>query len=495
MDVVDTIFEFASTKPDAWALVHDLEPVSYRALHRRVGAMRRKLESHGLRPGGVAVIWIYSTLVSWIVTLALRGLGVTTVSIRSPAEVASFAGLDVAGVITSASEHYPPIDASFAPNAPRIIVEAADWDVADDGGALEPPPSGARGDHILLTSGTTGNYKMMIVNSDAHTAQVQAGLKRYQSQQADPTAPLQGSANILGLGLWTAIGYNYPLGIWMIGASVILHQGPEAYRSFAVPGITDAMVTPDSLAQMLTSAPPDFQRNDNLTLAVTGGPLSLALARLVRERLTSKIVISLGSTESGGWARTVVKDDEDLRWHRLLPYRTVEVVDEHDQPLPPNRLGEVRVLLDNNFTGYLNDPDASASFVKGRYFYPGDLGVLDGQGRIALHGRVTDVLNMMGNKRPSGPYEVALQDALGLEGVCLMSEQGANGDEQLHVILESATPIDEETLRRAALAHLRGFPAARFHFVDRFPRNAMGKVERFKLKQRLVEQQHAQRQA
>jgi acyl-coenzyme A synthetase/AMP-(fatty) acid ligase len=495
MDVVDTIFEFASTKPDAWALVHDLEPVSYRALHRRISAMRRKLEAYGPKPGGVVVIWIYSTLVSWIVTLALRGLGVTTVSIRTPAELSSFGGLDVVGVITWQSEHHPPIDASFAPNAPRIIVERADWDVADDGGALEPPPSGVRGGHILLTSGTTGNYKMMIVNSDAHTAQVLAGLKLYQSQQPDPKAPLRGSANILGLGLWTTIGYNYPLGIWMIGATVILHQGPEAYRSFGIPGITNAMVTPDSLAQMLASAPPDFQRNDDLTVAVTGGPLSSALARLVRERLTNKIVTNLGSTESGGWARTVVKDDEDLRWHRLLPHRTVEVVDENDQPLPPNKLGEVRVLLDNNFTGYLNDPNASASFVKGSYFYPGDLGVLDGQGRIALHGRVTDVLNMMGNKRPSGPYEHALQDTLGLDGVCLMSEQGVDGEEQLHVILETALLIDEEILRRAALAHLDGFPAARFHFVDRYPRNAMGKVERFKLKRRLVEQQHAQRQA
>jgi acyl-coenzyme A synthetase/AMP-(fatty) acid ligase len=495
MDVVDKIFEFASTKPDAWALVHDLEPVSYRSLHRRVGAIRRKFASFGLKPGGVVVIWIYSTLVSWIVTLALRGLGMTTVSIRTPAELSSFGGLDVVGVVTSASEHYPPVDAAFAPDAPRMVVERSDWDVADDGAAPEPPPPGQRGDHILLTSGTTGSYKMMIVNSAAHTAQVEAGLKRYQAQQADPKAPLQGSANILGLGLWTVIGFNYPLGIWTIGATVILHQGPEAHRSFAIPGITNAMVTPDSLAQMLASAPPDFQRNDDLTVAVTGGPLSSALAKLVRQRLTNKIVISLGSTESGGWARTVVTDDEDLRWHRLLPYRTVEVVDENDKPLPPNQLGEVRVLLDNNFTGYLNDPDASASFVKGRYFYPGDLGILDGQGRIALHGRTTDVLNVMGNKRASGPYERALQDALGLEGVCLMSEQGADREEQLHVVLETALPIDEAILRKAAQAHLRGFPAARFHFLDRFPRNHMGKVERFKLKQRLIEQQRRQGQA
>ncbi len=495
MDVLDNIFEFACTTPDRWALVHDLEPVSYRALHRRVGATRRKLAGFGLKPGGVVVIWIYSTLVSWIVTLALRGLGMTTVSIRTPGELASFGGLDVVAIVTAANEHYPPIAASFAPDAARIVVAQSDWDVQDDGAALEPPPVGPRGDHILLTSGTTGNYKMMIVNSDLHTAQMQAGIKRYREEQEDPKAPLQGMANILGLGLWTTIGYNYPLGIWTVGTTVITHQGPEEYRSFAIPGITSAMVTPASLAQMLASAPPDFQRNDKIRLAVTGGPLSVALAKQVRARLTNTIIISLGSTESGGWATTVVGDDDDLRWHKLLPHRRVEVVDENDQPLPPHQLGEIRVLLDNNFTGYLNDPDASASFVKGQYFYPGDLGVLDGQGRIALHGRVTDVLNVMGNKHASGPYERALQDALGLEGVCLLSEQGDDREEQLHVVLETAHPIDEETLRQAAVAHLRGFPNARFHFLNRFPRNHMGKVERLKLKQRLIEQQRAQAQA
>ena len=229
----------------------------------------------------------------------------------------------------------------------------------------------------------------------------------------------------------------------------------------------------------------------NFKLTQCRGPLSLALANQVRTRLTKQIVTSLGSTESGGWAMTEISTDDDLLWHRLYPWRTVEVVDEADQPLPPGQLGQVRVLLDSSFAGYLNDPDATASFVRDRYFYPGDLGVLDGKGRIALHGRVTDVLNIMGDKVPAAPYERALQEALGLDGVCVLSEQGPDREEQLHVVLETAEPIDEARLREAALAHLGRFPAARFHFLDRFPRNHMGKVERLKLKQHLIEQQQA----
>jgi acyl-coenzyme A synthetase/AMP-(fatty) acid ligase len=489
VDVIEKIFEFAGRTPDAWAMVYDLEPVTYRALHRAITAMRHRLASCGLKPGGVVVVWIHSTLTSWIVNLALRGLGLTTVSIRTPAEFSGFNGLDIVAVVTASGEHYPALDANLAPGAARIVVERSDWDVPDDGGALQPPPQTPPGDHILLTSGTTGNYKMMIVDSRAQAAEIQAGIKRFWAVMGGGSSEPRGSVNILNLGLWTAVGYNYPIGVWSIGSTVIIHQGPEEWRSFSVPGITHAMVTPAFLHQMLTTAPPSFPRNDKLVLMVTGGPLSIDLARLVRARLTNIIVINLGSTESGSWAITFVQGDDDLRWHRIHPNRTVEVVDEDDRPLPPNQLGQVRVLLDTSFAGYLNDPDATASFVRGRYFYPGDLGVLDGQGRIALHGRVTDVLNIMGDKHPSGPYEAALQQALGLEGVCVMSEQGADLEEQLHVVLETAEPIDEATLRQAAQTHLRGFPAARFHFIDRFPRNHMGKVERFKLKQRLIEQQ------
>jgi acyl-coenzyme A synthetase/AMP-(fatty) acid ligase len=493
VDVAEKIFEFARDRPDDWALVYDLEPVSYRAFHRAITAARRTLAAHGLKPGGVVVVWIHSTLVSWIVNLALRGLGLTTVSIRTPAEFSGFNGLDIVAVVTAANEHYPALDPSLAPGAARIVVARPDWDIADDGGALEPPPQTTPGDHIMLTSGTTGNYKMVVVDARDYGQQIEIGIRNYLLRQGQ--TELRGSVNILNLGLWTVVGYSFPLAVWTVGATVIIHQGPEEWRSFSVPGITHAMVTPAFLHQMLTTAPPSFPRNDMLVLMVTGGPLSIDLARLARARLTNIIVTSLGSTESGGWATTLVQSDEDLRWHRLHPHRTVEVVDEDDRPLPPNQLGQVRVLLESSFTGYLNDPDATASFVKGGYFYPGDLGVLDGQGRIALHGRVTDVLNIMGDKHPSGPYEAALRQALGLEGVCVMSEQGADREEQLHVVLETAAPIDEAVLRQAAQTHLRGFPAARFHFVDRFPRNHMGKVERFKLKQRLIEQRQAPAQA
>jgi acyl-coenzyme A synthetase/AMP-(fatty) acid ligase len=293
--------------------------------------------------------------------------------------------------------------------------------------------------------------------------------------------------NLLNLGLWTAAGYSSPIAAWSIGGAAVFHPAAQGWRSLQLPALTNAMGTPALFSRALADAPATLSPNPRMTLVVTGAQPSRALVEKLKALITPNVVSGLGSTEGGGWATTRLDTPEDLRWHRLNPARVVEVVDEDDQPLPPGRLGQVRVKLANGFTGYVNDPETTALFFKDGFFYPGDLGVLDGEGRMALFGRVTDVVNIQGDKVPALPFEEALQDALGLEGVCVFSEAGPNGTEELHVALETAEPIDETRLREAAQAHLIGFPDAHFHFIEALPRNEAGKVQRFKLKQRLLE--------
>src|SRR5262249_30185711 len=147
--------------------------------------------------------------------------------------------------------------------------------------------------------------------------------------------------NILNFGLWTSGGYATPVMLWSMGGSVITHQGPQAERSFAVPGITHALVTPALLTTLLEASPSVLPRNDNLQLIVVAGALSIPLANQVKARLTNRISTSLGSTEAGGLAMTPIETADDLRWHRLDPSRIVEVVDEQHRPLPPGHLGQV----------------------------------------------------------------------------------------------------------------------------------------------------------
>jgi acyl-CoA synthetase (AMP-forming)/AMP-acid ligase II len=482
------IFDFARVAPDAPAMIYNLEPISFRAFHRMITGVRRRIAAAGLRPGGVAVVWIDSLRVAWPVDLALRTLGLTTVSVRDAAGIADLRGLDIVALVTASAEGRAEVDPALAPSAVRIVVEPADYEAPDDGGALEAPPAIPPGGHILLTSATTGRSKMIMINPVFESANVTAAEERKRAQGLGENGDdRRGMINLLNLGLWTAAGYSSPIAAWSIGGAVVFHPAAQGWRSLQLPALTNAMGTPALFSRALADAPATLSPNPRMTLVVTGAQPSRALVEKLKALITPNVVSGLGSTEGGGWATTRLDTPEDLRWHRLNPARVVEVVDEDDQPLPPGRLGQVRVKLANGFTGYFNDPETTALFFKDGFFYPGDLGVLDGEGRMALFGRVTDVVNIQGDKVPALPFEEALQDALGLEGVCVFSEAGPHGTEELHVALETAEPIDETRLREAAQAHLIGFPDAHFHFIEALPRNEAGKVQRFRLKQRLLE--------
>ena len=493
MHAAETIYQVARETPDATALVYDLEAISYRRFHQMLTRVRRTFAGRRLSAGAVAVVWIDNLLAAWLADLALRLLGLTTVAVRSDSELRLFADLDVAAIVTFAEEPGKLIEPAVLPAAQRIAIERSNWSGQASDGELEPPPDGAAGGHILLTSGTTGRYKMVLIDEAFEAARraeveeifVSEGLSTHEA-----LAPVDGrgpTANILFLGLWTSVGYGVPIRAWSRRGTVILHQRHDFAASLAVPGISYLGAPPAILAHLMSAPEGVVRRNDALQVVTFGGPLPLALAELVRKRLTNRIATALGSTESGPWAVTPVETGEDLRWHRIHPQRVVQVVDEDHQPLPSGQLGQVRVLQNNGISGYLNDPETTRLFFRDGWFYPGDLGVMDDKGRLRLLGRVTDVINLRGDKLPAEPVETALQRALGVSAVCALSEQGSDAAEQLHIVLETASPIDAATLRHAAEAHLRGFTDIHFHFVDALPRNHMGKIERFKLKQQLTE--------
>jgi len=220
---------------------------------------------------------------------------------------------------------------------------------------------------------------------------------------------------------------------------------------------------------------------------VGGAALPRALASDARARLTPHLFTYIGSTEAGPWALTRIERDEDVASHSLLPAVDVEVVDENNRLLPAGQTGAVRVRTLDMVTGYLDDEEATRATFRHGYFYPGDLGAFQPDGRLALQGRVDNVINVLGNKRAVEPMELALQESLAVEGVCVLAMQNG-ADEEFHVVIESRRPIDKEKLSSSIGAHLRGVPYARVRYIDALPRNETGKIDRAALRQRLTEE-------
>jgi acyl-coenzyme A synthetase/AMP-(fatty) acid ligase len=485
MYVLQRIHQIAAATPGKLALVFNGAPVAYRAFWRMIEGRRRWLQPL-LPQSGIALIWVDSLLESWVLDLALRSLGHDTASLRGEDQIALFDGLDVACLITLASERGD----AFAPpvGLKHLSLGAPARLALTSGGALPALPQNDQpGGHINLTSGTTGLYKKVLSRFGAVQGPIDEKAERYAELGEEVMQPDEHTVlNIFNMSLWSAGGYSRPIFTWCLGGAVVIQQTNDLQRAFDWPGINQTVATPLYLSQLMALPEGAFPYLPDMQLTVVSGAVSPSLARETIRRLTPRILINLSSTEAGGWARTVVKTMEDLRWYRLEPNRRVEVVDDADVPLAPGQMGRVRVALrQDNPRSYLDDPATTAAMFSGEWFYPGDLGVLDGAGRLALYGRTTDIVHIGGVKYPAEPWESAIAETLGCEAVCVLSGNWRNGEEQLHVFIETRRSIPPQEIAQALRASLFGFPHYQAHVLDSFPRTGTGKVRRIALAQQL----------
>jgi acyl-coenzyme A synthetase/AMP-(fatty) acid ligase len=468
--IAETIFEWAERAPTKPAVVYNGQALSYRAFAANIALARGYFASRDCLGPGLVIVVIDSMLDFWVVSLALRSLGRTTIAVQSVAAFDDVLDLPhVRCVVASAGEAMTGLDERCATlSYPLLRVSLAGESAL---GPADIPAPERPGGHILQTSGTTGMSKRVLIDPSFEPAFMGERRRLFEIDQ-------DAVVNAFGFGGGTAIGYFTGASTWMGGATAVIDEGREPHLSLLYPGITHASVTPDLLGQILAAPAGSFPRSEIMHLMVTSGAITRAQVDEAKARITPHLFNRIAATEISNFAYTRLDSPEDHRWHRLVPGRNVQIVDDFDRPVPIGEVGRLRVSAADGPSGYLYDEATTKAFFKDGFFYPGDLGVMREDGRMALQGRVTDVLNVKGHKILPAPIEDRLREAFGVSGVCLLTMQDDNGEEELHVMIETPHPIAAETLSAELSRELRGFAGARVHFVPALPRNAMGKVVR-----------------
>jgi acyl-coenzyme A synthetase/AMP-(fatty) acid ligase len=337
------------------------------------------------------------------------------------------------------------------------------------------------GGHIMMTSGTTGVYKMVV--RDAAMEELAIPLHAEINGITE-----QSIVYVSNFGLWTAGGYRWPLITWSMGGTVVLHQAEDLHSPLARHDLTHMFSTPSMLATLLHASGGELRRNDSMRLLVTGGALTQALLAAAKREVTQQVFSVLAATEALTLAVTPLDHPDDLLWHRIHPSREVQVVDEAGNVLGPGTEGLIRVRIIDGLTGYLDDELTTREFFRDGFFYPGDLGLFGPDGRLSLRGRASDVINVLGDKIATGPVERALQDRLGVEGACIVSIQNTASEDEIYLVIQSTAPIETAKIVAAGgdeLAAIRRVPV-RVVFRDKLPRNEMAKIQRLVLKQQLT---------
>ena len=138
--------------------------------------------------------------------------------------------------------------------------------------------------------------------------------------------------------------------------------------------------------------------------------------------------------------------------------------------------------------GYWNNPEATATTLRGGWLHTGDVGAFDEDGFLTLKDRSKDLIISGGsNIYPREVEEVLLRHEGVLEASVVGRHHAEWGEEVVaFVVPKPGAALTENELDALCLERIARFKRPRaYRFVDSLPKNNYGKVLKTELRERL----------
>ena len=167
---------------------------------------------------------------------------------------------------------------------------------------------------------------------------------------------------------------------------------------------------------------------------------------------------------------------------------SVIIVNDDELQLLPREQGEILVRGPTVISGYLDAPDLNnRSFCNG-WFKTGDIGSLDEDGFLTIHGRKSDVINRGGEK--ISPIEIdevlTRHPAIAEAATFAVPHPRLGEDVAAAVVLRHDVKTTRDELRRYLREQVASFKVPRrIFFRDHLPKGSTGKVLRWQLTESL----------
>lgn len=453
----------ARLRPRAMALITPERWATYAELEDDVNRFAAGFRNLGVTPErGVVSLDIDNPYLKHVACLALARLGV----------VSSAAGDPGADLQLTDGKAEGPNRLTLTPAWIAARLEAEPLPVAPVHG---PPDAVVR---VMLSSGTTRTPRRV-----AQTWRSVEGNSR-----AATTTWLAGRAGrwVAVTGLDSMIGQNMAVSAWATGAALVAGLGVEVLAQ-DLETLQPAIIgmTPSHLRTLLRLMPAGGGYQTQLRVVVGGGVTPKLLAHECRLRLAPELWIAYGATECGTIAvgeAQALDAHAGATGHAVAGVR-IEVVGPDGAPLPVGEQGEVRIFGERVAGGYLGDPEASAQVFRHGALYPGDLGRLMPDGLLVIDGRRDDRMNFGGMKFLPNLLEEAALSCPGVVDCACFAAPDADGIDHCWLAVVAGDGFDRERLADLVEPRGRPLPDVRFAWTAQIPRNAMGKIERQKLRE------------
>jgi len=162
---------------------------------------------------------------------------------------------------------------------------------------------------------------------------------------------------------------------------------------------------------------------------------------------------------------------------------------ENDIPLPDGEVGEVQIKGAHVCKGYWQQPEKTASaFTNDGWLRTGDMGVRASDGYFTLKGRAKDLIITGGLNVYPPEVELILMEHPSVSGCAVIGCPDEEWGEQITAVIITVdnTTVEPDELIVLCREHLASYKVPRrIIFTDDFPRNALGKIQKAKLRESL----------
>jgi len=231
---------------------------------------------------------------------------------------------------------------------------------------------------------------------------------------------------------------------------------------------------------------------------MAGSPCPIEVMRQVIDRLGAReVTIGYGLTEASPLiTQSRNTDPMELRVEtvgRALPGVEVQIVEPGTtNVLGDNQQGELCARGHGIMIGYYKNPEATAAAIDpGGWLHSGDLSVRLPNGYYRITGRIKDMVIRGGENIYPREIEEFLFEHPSVEQSAVVGVPDKKYGEELAawVKLKAGCTCTEDEIRAFCRAKLAHYKVPRYvHFVDAFPQTVTGKIQKFKIRELMIEQ-------
>jgi malonyl-CoA/methylmalonyl-CoA synthetase len=337
---------------------------------------------------------------------------------------------------------------------------------------------------IVYTSGTTGRSKGAMLTHRNLEANCRALAEAWAVTDADTL--------LHALPLFHVHGLFISLNTMLLagGRTRFLPRFDAAAVLAELPRASLFMGVPTYYTRLLAHGGLDHAKTRHMRLFVCGSAPLLAETFHAFERRTGHRVLErYGMSECGVICSNPLVGERRPGWvGPPLPGVSLRVVDENGAPSADDEVGGIEVAGASLFAGYWKMPEKTRAEFRDGFFVTGDLGVRDADGYVRIVGRSKDLIISGGLNVYPKEIEEILDDLADVGESAVIGLPHPDFGEAVAAVVtpaDPARPPRPDGVVEAVRGRLAAFKIPKAVFIaDELPRNAMGKVQKVRLRER-----------